>query len=54
MRDRFLDMAQIFEKTFTESMFVKFGGPAGGSAPGKVLRPCEVVVVGGKLNPSDS
>ena len=32
-------MTNIFGKTFTESMFVKFGGPAGGPAPGKVLRP---------------
>ena len=31
-------MTNIFGKTFTESMFVNFGGPAGGSAPGKVLR----------------
>ena len=52
--DRFLSMTQIFGKTFTESMFVKFGGPAGGSAPGKVLRKYNVVVVGVTLDPSDS
>ena len=37
--DRLSDMTQISGKMFTESMFVNFGGPAGGEAPGKVLRP---------------
>ena len=31
--------AKNFMKTFSASMFANFGGPAGGSAPGKVLRP---------------
>ena len=30
---------KILVKTFTASMCGNFGGPAGGSAPGKVLRP---------------
>ena len=47
-------MTKIFGKTFTESMFVKFGGPAGGSAPGKVLRSPKVIVVGDAMNPHDS
>ena len=50
----FLSMTQIFGKTFTESMFVKFGGPAGGAAPGKVLRQYHVVVVGVMFDPNDS
>ena len=33
-----LKMTKIFGRTLTESTFVKFGGPAGGSAPGKLLR----------------
>ena len=45
LENRFSDMTKICGKTFTESMFVKFGGPAGGEAPGKVLRPGEVIVV---------
>ena len=47
-------MTKIFGKTLTESMFVKFGGPAGGSAPGKVLRPRKVIVVGHAVYPNDS
>ena len=31
-------MTKNFGKMLTESMFVNFGGPAGSSAPGKVLR----------------
>ena len=33
------DFHEIFGKTLAAELKVNFGGPAGGSAPGKVLRP---------------
>ena len=46
-------MTKKFSKTFTDSMFAKFGGLAGGEASGKVLRLQKGMVVGYALNLDD-
>ena len=39
--DGFFHEAEIFEKVLSPSDLLKNFGPAGGEAPGKLLRPCQ-------------